>query len=162
MSRLKKAGIGFTVAGSLAIGLIGGFEGLRTKAYRDNLAYGIPTVCFGETRGVKMGDSYTVEECRAMLGDGLVEFEAGMRKCLKSPDAIPDNAYVAFLSLAYNIGTGAFCKSTLVRKLNAGDVRGACNELSKWTRAGGKQVKGLVNRRAAERELCLRGDSARR
>lgn len=155
MSRLKKAAVGFTVAGSLAIGLIGGFEGLRTKAYRD--VVGVPTVCFGETRGVKMGDSYTVEECKAMLGDALVEFEAGMRKCMVRPDSVPDKPYVAFLSLSYNIGIGAFCKSTLVRKLNAGDIRGACNELTKWNRAGGRVIRGLTIRRAEERKLCLEG-----
>lgn len=154
-SRLKKAGIGLTVAGSLAIGIVGGYEGLRTKAYRDIV--GVPTVCFGETRGVKMGDSYTVEECRAMLGDALVEFERGMRQCMVKPDSIPDKPYVAFLSLTYNIGIGAFCKSTLVRKVNAGDIRGACNELPKWNKAGGKVVKGLVRRRAEERALCLSG-----
>lgn len=62
MSRLKKAGIGLTVAGSLAIGVIGGYEGLRTRAYPDMV--GVPTVCFGETRGVKLGDVYTVEQCK--------------------------------------------------------------------------------------------------
>jgi lysozyme len=154
-SRLKKAGIGLTVAGSLAIGIVGGYEGLRTKAYRDIV--GVPTVCFGETRGVKMGDVYTVDECKVMLGDALVEFEAGMRKCLRFPDSIPDKPYVAFLSLSYNIGTGAFCRSTLVRKLNAGDIRGACNELLKWNRAGGRVIKGLTRRRQEERALCLSG-----
>lgn len=154
-SRLKKAGIGLTVAGSLAIGIVGGYEGLRTKAYRDIV--GVPTVCFGETRGVKMGDSYTVDECKAMLGDALVEFEQGMRKCMTRPDSVPDKPYVAFLSLSYNIGIGAFCKSTLARKVNAGDIRGACDELLKWNRAGGQVVRGLTRRRQEERALCLSG-----
>jgi lysozyme len=157
MSRLKRAGIGLTVAGSLAIGIVGGYEGLRTKAYRDIV--GVPTVCFGETRGVKMGDQYTVEECKVMLGDALVEFETGMRKCMTNPDAVPDKPYVAFLSLSYNIGIGAFCRSTLVRKVNAGDIRGGCNELLKWNRAGGRVIKGLTRRRQEERALCLEGVS---
>lgn len=157
MSRLKKAGVGLTVAGSLAIGFIGGWEGLRTKAYRDNLAGGIPTVCFGETRGVKMGDSYTVEECKAMLGDALAEFEAGMRKCLQNPDKIPDKPYVAFLSLAYNIGNGAFCKSSVARLANEGNLKEACNRILAFNKAGGKVVQGLVNRRKEERKLCLAG-----
>jgi len=154
-SRLKKAGIGMTVAGSLAIGLIGGFEGLRTKAYRD--VVGIPTVCFGETRGVRMGDSYSVDDCKAMLGDALVDFESGIRKCLKAPDAIPDKPYVTFLSLAYNIGQRAFCGSTVARKANAGDLRGACNAMLAWNRAGGRVINGLMTRRQAERKLCLEG-----
>lgn len=150
-SRLKKSG---TIMAA-AVALVGAWEGVRTVAYRDIV--GVPTVCFGETRGVKMGDRYTMEECRAMLGDALVEFETGMRKCLTNPDAIPDKPYVAFLSLSYNIGTGAFCKSTVARKANAGDIRGACNAIPAWNKAGGKVVKGLVNRRAEEQKICLEG-----
>lgn len=138
-----------------AIALVGGWEGLRTVAYKDIV--GVPTVCFGETRGVKMGDRYTVEECQVMLGTALVEFETGMRRCLTSPDAIPAKPYVAFLSLSYNIGTGAFCGSTVARRANAGDIKGACNAIPMWTRAGGKVIQGLVNRRAEERAICLGG-----
>jgi lysozyme len=154
MSKLKKLGA-FTVAGSLAIGLIGGFEGLRTRAYRDVI--GVPTVCFGETRGVHLGDVYTVEQCKTMLGDALVEFESGLRTCLGRPDSIPDKSYVAMLSLAYNIGIGAFCKSSVTRLVNAGDLRGACNAFPLFNKAGGRVVQGLVNRRAEERVLCLQG-----
>ncbi|WP_244487036.1 lysozyme [Devosia sp. Leaf420] len=152
-SRLK---IGAALMAS-AIALVGGWEGLRAVAYPDRLANGIPTVCFGETRGVKLGDSYTVSQCQVMLGNALVEFEAGMRKCLATPDAVPDKPYVAFLSLSYNIGTGAFCGSTVARKANAGDFRGACNAIPMWNRAGGKVVPGLINRRADEQRFCLEG-----
>lgn len=154
-SRLKTMLGVTTVVGSLAIGIVGGYEGLRTKAYRDIV--GVPTVCFGETRGVRMGDSYSVDECKAMLGDALVEFEQGMRKCMVRPDAVPDKPYVAILSWTYNVGVGAACKSTLMRKVNAGDIRGGCNELLKWNRAGGKVVNGLTRRRQEERALCLSG-----
>lgn len=140
---------------AVAIATVGAWEGLRTVAYRDPI--GIPTVCYGETRGVKMGDRYTVEECKIMLGDGLREFEAQVRGCMSAPDDVPDGAYVAILSWSWNVGTGAACRSTLMRKLNAGDVRGACNELPKWNRAGGRVWKGLTNRREAERKLCLEG-----
>lgn len=150
-SRLKKSGA--LMAGAVA--LVGAWEGVRTVAYKDIV--GIPTVCFGETRGVKMGDRYTMEECRAMLGDALVEFELGMRKCLTKPDTIPPKPYTAFLSLSYNIGTGAFCKSTVARKVNAGDIKGACNGIPAWNRAGGRVVQGLVNRRAEEKSICLEG-----
>ena len=150
-SRLKKS----SAVMAAAVALVGAWEGVRTVAYRDIV--GIPTVCFGETRGVKMGDRYTMEECRTMLGDALVEFETGMRRCLRNPDAVPDKPYVAFLSLSYNIGTGAFCKSTVARLANAGDIRGACNAIPAWNKAGGKVVKGLVNRRAEEQQICLEG-----
>lgn len=150
-SRLKKG----AVVAALAVATVGGFEGVRTVAYRDVI--GVPTVCFGETRGVHMGDRYSLAECREMLKDGLVEFETGMQKCIKNPDAIPDKSYVAFLSFSYNVGIGAFCHSTLNRKLNAGDLRGACNELPKWNKAGGRAIWGLTNRRKEERKLCLGG-----
>jgi len=150
-SRLKKSAAVMAVA----VAMVGGYEGLKLVAYRDIV--GVPTVCFGETRGVQMGDRYTLEECQVMLGSALVEFETGMRKCLTSPDAIPDKPYVTFLSLSYNIGTGAFCKSTVARKANAGDIVGACNAIPMWNKAGGRVVQGLVNRRAEEQRICLEG-----
>lgn len=151
MSRLKK---GAAITG-LAITLIGGFEGLRTKAYLDVAK--VPTICFGETRGVKMGDTKTVAECKEMLGTRLVEFETEMRRCLRNPDGLTDGQYVAFLSLSYNIGSGAFCRSTLVRKANAGQMSAACNELLKWNRAAGMEWPGLTRRRKEERKYCMEG-----
>lgn len=135
------------------VALVGGFEGLRTVAYYDIV--GIPTICFGETRGVKIGDTKTAEQCKTMLGNGIVEFAAGVDRCMTAP--VPDKVYISFVSLAYNIGIGAFCRSTLVRKANGGDILGACNQLLVWTRAGGRVVQGLVNRRAEEHALCLEG-----
>lgn len=136
---------------ALVVALVGGFEGLRTKAYRDPV--GIPTVCFGETKGVKMGDQYTKAQCETMLIERLEEFRAGVDKCLKVP--MPDERKAAMVSFSYNVGVSAFCKSTLVRKLNAGDVRGACDELPKWNKARGIVLPGLTKRRLVERELCL-------
>ena len=153
-TRFKVAGV-LTALGLTAVGVVGPFEGLRLTAYRDIV--GVPTVCYGETRGVRMGDSYTREECAEMLGDGLVEFEQEIRKCLKAPDTIPDGPYISFNSLAYNIGAKAFCGSTLVRLANAGDLEAACRQLPRWNRAGGRVVKGLVNRRAEEMRICLDG-----
>lgn len=150
-SRLVKG----SVVLALLVGTVGAWEGLRTTAYRD--VVGIPTVCFGETRGVKMGDTYTVDECKAMLGDALVEFETGMRACLKAPDTIPDKPYVAMTSVTYNIGIRGFCGSTMARKLNAGDIKGACNALLAWNKAGGRVIAGLTNRRQEERRICLEG-----
>ncbi len=153
MGRLKK-GTAITAAGALAISVIGGFEGLRLNSYQDSVK--VWTICYGETKGVRKGMKFTKPECDAMFANRLVEFETGMRKCLKAPDSIPDKPYVMFLSLSYNIGTGAFCKSTLAKKLNVGDIRGACNELPKWSRAG-SLTNLLLPRRQAERKLCLEG-----
>ena len=155
------------VVASLAIGIVGAWEGLRTKAYRD--AIGVPTVCFGETRGVRMGDRYTVDECKAMLGDALVEFEQGIRKCLVSPDTIPDKSYVAFLSLSYNIGQRGFCRSSVARYANEygrggglGKLTMACNRILAFNKAGGRVLAGLVRRRKEERKLCLEGVKEKR
>lgn len=149
MSRLKKG----AAAGALAVALVGGFEGLRLNAYRD--VVGVPTVCYGETRGVKMGDKHSKAECDAMLLKGLQDFERGVLACAKAE--MPDARLVAHVSLAYNIGVGAYCKSTVVRRLNAGDVRGSCDAFLMWNKARGITFPGLTRRRQAERELCLRG-----
>lgn len=143
--------IGATLAATIA--LVGGFEGLRTYAYRDPV--GIPTICFGETRGVKMGDTATADQCKAMLGDRLQEFAKGVDKCLLVQ--VKDPTYEAFVSFTYNVGVSAFCHSTLVRKANNGDIRGACDELLNWDKAGGRTLPGLTARRKLERDLCLQG-----
>lgn len=139
-----------------AIGVVAAHEGLRTKAYIP-IPGDVPTICFGETRGVQMGDVKTVEECRAMLGPRLVEFETAMRACLTNPDAIPDKPYIAFLSVTYNIGSAGFCGSSMARLANAGDLRGACDALLRWDKANGKRIPGLTRRRQEEREMCLAG-----
>ena len=149
-SRLK-TGAAIT---ALLVPLVGGFEGLRLYAYKDPV--GIPTICFGETKGVRMGMTKTRSECEAMLLHSLRMHESGMRDCLKQPDSLPDETYGALVSFTYNVGVGAFCRSTLARKANAGDLVGACNQLPRWNKAGGIPLPGLTRRRAEERELCLR------
>lgn len=157
MSRLRSTAAvgGLTAVGIAAVGIITNFEGLRTHAYRDSI--GVPTICIGETQNVRMGDTKSAEECRAMLVRRLDVFEAGVRKCLKSPDTVPDGAYVASISLAYNVGVPAFCGSSIRRKLDAGDVRGACDAFLNWNKAGGHVIAGLTTRRKAERQICLNG-----
>lgn len=153
LSRLKKGG----ALAALLVTLVGGFEGLRTAAYMDPV--GIPTICFGETRGVHMGDTASVASCKAMLGNRLIEFSAGVDRCLTR--RVPDKPYVAFVSMAYNVGVGAFCGSTVARKANDGDVSGACNAITAWDKARVAGVlvalPGLTKRRAAERDLCMEG-----
>lgn len=139
--------------------LVGGFEGLWLVAKPDKLAYGIPTVCYGETENVKVGDTYTKPECLTMLAEKLPRYYAEIARCIKVPTS--DNEKIAYTSFAYNVGSAGFCKSTTLRKLNAGDHKGACDALMAWTRAGGKFVQGLHNRRAKERTICLTPDAPR-
>lgn len=141
----------------LAVAVVAGFEGLRTSAYLD--PPGIPTICYGETRGVKMGDTATPAECKAMLVKSLSYFSSGIDRCL--PPKLPDATYVAFLSAAYNIGTTAFCGSSMSRRATAGDIQGACEALLMWdkTTIAGVRVRhpGLTRRRTQERTLCMEG-----
>ena len=150
MSRLRRN----AALAAVLIAAVGAFEGLRTVAYRDPV--GIPTICFGETRGVRMGDRATVAECKAMLGSRLLEFESGIARCLRNPAAIPDGAWAASVSLAYNIGVGGFCKSSVRRNLDAGNVRAACDSFRRFVYARGIKLPGLVKRREAERAMCLK------
>ena len=159
MSRVSKSAI---VAG-MVIALVGTWEGLRLYTYKDPI--GIPTACYGETRNIRpLGSKYTKAECDALLGDAIVEFEQGIRRCLKAPDRIPDKSYVAFISLAYNIGQRGFCRSSIATYANKyadtgnlGHLAEACNRIRLYNKAGGRVLKGLVNRRAEERALCLEG-----
>lgn len=136
---------------AVAVALIIPWEGLSLRAYPD--VVGVWTACYGETRGVRAGQTYTKAQCDSMLSARVQEFDTALRKCLPGP--IPDQMRGALISWSYNVGTGAACSSTLVRKANAGDLVGACNELSRWNRAGGKVVRGLTNRREAERKICM-------
>lgn len=154
-TRLVGAAGALTAAGILAVATISHFEGVRTAAYRDSI--GMPTICFGETRGVHMGDRKTMDECREMLGDALLDYERAMVRCLDNPAAIPDKVYVATLSLVYNIGPGNFCRSSIRRYLNRGEYRRACERFPVFNRAGGRTLKGLIYRRGEEKKLCLEG-----
>ncbi|AWV19273.1 lysozyme [Methylobacterium sp. XJLW] len=145
--------VGTTLA-TLCVGTITQFEGVRTTAYRDSV--GIPTVCIGETKGVRMGQQFTLAECQAMLVDRLGrDFAPAIEACVTRPMA--DDFYAAALSLSYNIGTGGFCRSSVVRHYNAGDRRAACNAFLLYDKAKGRVLAGLVKRRQAERTLCLKG-----
>jgi GH24 family phage-related lysozyme (muramidase) len=152
--RRRTVGIlaGGGIALSTAITFVGQWEGLRTTAYRD--VVGVWTVCYGETKGVRAGESYSKAECDAMLARELVAYEAALDQCLTHP--VPVGMKIALVSWTYNVGAGAACRSTLVRKANRGDLAGACNELPRWNRAGGRVIRGLTNRRLSERAMCHR------
>lgn len=117
---------------------------------------GVPTVCTGHTGpDIIMGKTYTDAECQALLNKDLRNVANQIDPLIKR--TIPDTTRAALYSFTYNVGSGAFRQSTLLKKINAGDTVGACNELRRWTYAGGKQWKGLMNRREIEREVCMWG-----
>lgn len=137
--------------------LCSGFEGLYTHAYHDTLAHGLPTVCYGETEGVKMTAHYTPVECKLMLSKKLPRYWEEINECINV--RISDNEKIAYTDFAYNVGSGGFCHSSLLKKLNAGDHSDACKGLLAWDVASGKHIPGLLRRRVAERDICLRPDA---
>lgn len=145
---------GVAAAIALAVPVIQHFEGLRQTGYGD--VVGVATSCFGHTGpDAVVGRRYSMAECEGQLARDLERTSDGIADCIKVP--VPANSYAAFVSFAFNVGPAAFCRSTVVKRLNAGDLRGACAGLSAWVYAGGKKWPGLVRRRAAERALCEEG-----
>ena len=144
---------------SLATALAVPAEGLRQWAYRDPV--GIPTICFGSTAGVTMGDFRTVPECKALLTKDMLYAIQAVESCRPG---LPINVLAAFSDAAYNIGEHIACdssKSTAARLLAAGRYAEACNQLPRWNRAtiSGVSVplSGLTKRREMERKVCLDG-----
>lgn len=132
--------------------IVKSFEGLRLTAYPDPATNGDPwTIGWGHT-GPDVTRGLTISEAKAaqLLFKDLKRFEVAVSKV--APIAT-ENQFSAMVSLAFNIGDGAFAKSTLVRKHNAGDYAGAKAEFSRWNRAAGKVMNGLTRRRAAEADL---------
>ena len=122
----------------------------------------VPTIGFGTTGGVTLGDTTTPPKALARALTDVQQFEGALKSCVTVP--LAQHEYDALVSFSYNVGSGAFCKSTLVKKLNAGDYPGACAELLRWTRFQGKDCAapeharlcgGLAKRRQAEYRQCL-------
>lgn len=144
------------VVSLFGVDLICSFEGKRLAAYDDGV--GVWTIGFGTTvypNGIKVkkGDTCTEVQAKAYMAHDLKKFEAAVNNAVTVP--LNQNQFDALLSLAYNIGTDAFSKSTLMQKLNANDIRGAADQFDVWVNAGGKRMQGLVNRRAKEKALFL-------
>lgn len=157
MKTSTKAGGASLACISLACAYIQPWEGLWTTAKVDTIGTGRPiTWCYGETKGgAKVGDKFSPEQCSDMLKKRLPEYANEIAPCIKVP--ISDKTRAAYISFAYNVGSAGFCRSSAAKLLNAGDPKGSCDALMQWTKAQGRVVKGLVNRRTAERKLCLEG-----
>jgi lysozyme len=158
----------YTTAGAwlgICIACTSGYEGYASHPYVDKVGTGHPvTWCYGETEAdapiPSMSATFTKEQCQQQLGTSLVKYDAQIQKCIdpKVYAALPPHRHAALVSLDYNIGPGNFCKSNVVRNLNAGKTQAACDAFLSWTHASGRVVQGLVNRRQSERKLCLMED----
>lgn len=133
---------------AFALATMASLEGTKYHAYLDGA--GVPTICTGHTKGVKMGDTATAAQCAAWLKQDVQVAEASVRKCTSAK--VTQQQYDALVVFDFN--TGHLCGSTLVRKLNAGDCQGAGEEFMRWTKVHKGPIvvieRGLVNRRKIE------------
>lgn len=143
-------------------------EGLVLKWYPDPvLKWKVATSCYGHTgeiAGKPIGSTFTKDECEAILLQDLVGAFRGIEPCM--PEGVSKNALAAYLDLAHNAGAGAVCKSSIARKLAAGDYAAACATISDFRFVGKtdcalnlKVCGGIVARRAKERALCEKEDT---
>lgn len=156
-SKLRNRIAGAIGGGAIAVAaaILGGsigVEGREYTPYKD--VVGVITVCDGHTGSdIIWGKKYSDKECDALLTADLLKVKKQVDPLIKVP--ITETQRAAFYSFTYNVGAGAFSKSTLLKKLNLGDRDGACHELTRWVYAGGKKWKGLMTRREIEEEVCL-------
>lgn len=141
--RILIAALALSAAGFVGITLN---EGYTDKAVIP-IPGDVPTLGFGTTGGVKLGDKTTPTKALERALTDASKFEGAVKQCVHVP--LHQYEYDAYIDFAYNIGPTKFCSSTLVKKLNAQDYAGACAEISKWV----KQPE-LAPRRARERATC--------
>jgi lysozyme len=129
------------------------FEGCKLTAYQDSV--GVWTIGYGHTGTFAVqGKTITQDFADRLLLADIAKFEAGVLKLVRA--AINQNQFDALVDFSFNLGLGNLGSSTLLKKLNAGDYKGAAEEFLKWDKAGGKVLAGLTKRRAAERALFLK------
>lgn len=159
-SRTTIAALTLSAAGLVGIALHEGYSERAIIPVKGD----VPTIGFGSTAGVKPGDTTTPPQALARALTDVQRFEGALKQCVRVP--LHTWEYDAYVSFVYNVGAGAFCRSTLVKKLNAYDYAGACAELPKWTYYQGKNCAapenarlcgGLAARRRAEYRLCSTG-----
>jgi lysozyme len=147
-----------TAALSYATPLISRWEGLNLNAYLDIVD--VPTICYGSTRGIRLGMTKTKAQCDALLREEIAEYRCGWLAYVNSTaytKYLPATREAAYTSLAYNVGKRGAGRSTATKRLNAGNIAGGCDAIGWWNKAGGRVVRGLVNRRQAETRLCRIG-----
>lgn len=133
--------------------LIKHFEGCSLEAYADPATGAEPwTIGYGHTGPeVHPGMTITQDEADALLREDAEKVAKQIAPMVHVP--LSQEEFDALVCFVFNVGIGNFAKSTLLKKLNAGDYEGAADELPKWNKAAGKVMAGLTRRRNAEREL---------
>lgn len=163
MNRPRNALAALTLSAAALVGIV------MQEGYTDRAIIpvkgDVPTIGFGTTGGVKMGDTITPPKALARALTDVQKFEGALKQCVTVP--LSQNEYDAYVSFSYNIGSTAFCRSGLVKKLNSGDYQGACGEILRWTYFQGKNCAlqenarlcgGLAKRRQEEFRQCMGGE----
>lgn len=167
---MSKTKSGLTVAGAGVIACCVAFtptwEGMDTVAKKDMIGTGHPvTYCYGQTDEfgkVKVGTKFTKQECDVKLAESLPKYMEKVGPCVKVP--VPVKTMASLVDASYNAGSAAVCKSPMVAKINAGNIRAGCDAFEGWyVRSAGQVRKGLIARRSgidsrkSEKQLCLEG-----
>ena len=147
--RLKPAILALSASALVGIAV---HEGYRGEAYEPVMG-DVPTIGFGTTEGVEMGDRITPERALVRLLSDANKFERAVKRC--APVPMHQYEFDAYVSLTYNIGENAFCKSTLVKLLNQHKYEEACQQILRWDKFKGLALPGLTKRRQEEFKQCL-------
>lgn len=150
MGRVQVAMLSLSAAALVGIAV---HEGYSDRAYTP-VPGDVPTIGFGDTHGVKLGDRTDPVRALIKLNQHTQNFQRDLRGCIGDVP-MHQHEWDAIVSWTYNVGTTAACKSTLVRKLQAGDYPGACRELLRWDKFQGKALPGLTKRRQDEFSTCM-------
>jgi len=156
MIKRQRTSLSVLVLSAMALVGIATHEGYQGVAYVP-VKGDVPTIGFGTTKDVHPGDTITPQKALERALTDIQGFEGAVKRCVKVP--LYQHEYDAYISLSYNIGTGAFCSSTLVKELNLEHYAEACNQILRWDKFKGKPLRGLTIRRQAENEQCL-GDGS--
>lgn len=155
MTLSKRFAIGALSLSAAGLLAICGYEGFSDTVYIP-VRGDAPTAGFGHKDSrLKVGDRVTSAQALAWLGEDVHPAESAVRRCVSVP--LYQHEFDAYVSFAFNVGGGAFCSSTLVKRLNAGDYAGACGELKRWVYSGGVKYGGLEARRKMETMTCEQG-----
>lgn len=141
------------------IDLIKSFESCRLTAYQDT--GGLWTIGWGhKSQTIHAGDTITQAQADAYMLSDVRECALTVSRLISGSIVLTQGQFDACVSFAYNVGTGRFQNSTLLKKIKSGDMAGAADEFLKWNEVAKKVVAGLTRRRKAERELFLGGPNA--
>lgn len=145
---------------AVCVGFLSCWEGYAPVAKHERVdPPGVITACYGMTnydRALRPGERFTKAQCQQYLAQDLPRYALGVRKCVPGFDDMPASRQASLVSFSYNLGPQALCKSRVAKMLNAGNVRGGCDDMLLYVYANGKYLRGLDNRRHAERALCLK------